>query len=85
MPHDGRDTFVIIGSLKKIDMERLDEAGGYWDNKPFAWIEVDQSGGEPKPQGQFEQIIESARGMLLTDDFAPVDNLLSPVFKDQAD
>ena len=80
-PSIDRDTFVIIASGKKIDMTDLGEAGGYWYGEPFAWIETDEATGRRKHHGQFEELVES--GMILTDDFAPVDNLLSPVFKDQ--
>ena len=37
----------------------------------------------PKLTGQMRAVLALSEGLLLTDDFAPVDNLLRPVFADQ--
>jgi hypothetical protein len=38
------------------------------------------SKGERIFRGQMHEVLANAHGMVLTDDFAPVDNLLSTVF-----
>jgi len=77
-PGDARDTFVVICALKELDFRNLDRSGGYWKNGPFAWSWADRSG-ERHAFGEMPAILELARGNVLTDDFAPVDNLLAPV------
>lgn len=77
-PGDARDTFVVVCALKELDFQNLDRSGGYWKNGPFAWSLADPSG-ERQAFGEMPAILELARGNLLTDDFAPVDNLLAPV------
>ena len=77
-PGDARDTFVVVCALKELDFRNLDRSGGYWKNGPFAWSLADPSG-ERHAFGEMPAILELARGNLLTDDFAPVDNLLAPV------
>ncbi len=78
-PGELQDTFIVVCSLKKLNFENLMYSGGYWKEGPFAWSEVDSST-EPRNFGEMAAILELARGQLLTDDFAPVDNLLAPVF-----
>ena len=39
-----------------------------------------EPGGQPQDHGEMSSILELSRGIELTDDFAPVDNLLAPVF-----
>ena len=75
---DDRDTFVVACSLKKLALDDLYAAGNHWKGKPFAWIETTPAG--EQLFGQMDAVLESARGLILTDDFAPVDNLLAPVF-----
>lgn len=77
-PGDDRDTFVVACSLKKLDLDNLERSGGYWKGKPFAWVQ--NTGATEELHGQMRAVLESARGLTLTDDFAPVDNLLAPVF-----
>lgn len=77
-PGDSRDTFVIVCALKELDFRNLDASGGYWKNGPFAWSKTDRTG-KQHPFGEMPAILELARGHTLTDDFAPVDNLLAPV------
>ena len=78
-PDEDRDTFIIACSLRKLSFENLITSGGHWKNGPFAWTEADEQG-EPQDQGEMPVILQLARGLTLTDDFAPVDNLLAPVF-----
>lgn len=76
---DVRDTFVVACSLKPLDLSDLPSAGGHWRNGPFAWTSPGTDG-RPAARGEMPAILELARGKILTDNFAPVDNLLAPVF-----
>jgi hypothetical protein len=78
-PGESRDTFVVACSLQKLSFEYLEDSGGHWDNEPFAWSEADPSG-QPRDFGEMPALLELSRGQLLTDNYAPVDNLLAPVF-----
>jgi hypothetical protein len=78
-PGTQRDTFIVACTLAKLDFENLMYSGGYWSNGPFAWSEPGADG-KPRPFGEMPAVLELSRGKLLTDDFAPVDNLLAPVF-----
>ena len=73
---------MIAASLKSLDLSDLPNSGGHWDTAPFASLEVD-SNGKPVMSGQMDSLIATARGLVLTDDYAPVDNLLRPVFASQ--
>ena len=42
----------------------------------IGWVELDG----PKDFGEMKAVLELARNLDLTDDFAPLDNLLAPVF-----
>jgi hypothetical protein len=77
-PGDNRDTFVVTCSMMKLDLSNLKQAGGHWSGVPFAWTETEA--GRREDHGQMDAVLELARGHILTDDFAPVDNLLAPVF-----
>lgn len=74
-----RDTFIVACSLQKLDFENLFSSGGYWKTGPFAWTERDASN-ESHEFGEMPSVLQLARHKLLKDDFAPVDNLLAPVF-----
>ncbi|MBS0264555.1 MAG: spermidine synthase [Planctomycetes bacterium] len=78
-PGDSRDTFIIACSLQKMSFEDLDSSGHHWSTGPFAWTETNVSG-ERADLGEMPVVLEHSRGRLLTDNFAPVDNLLAPVF-----
>lgn len=78
-----RDTFVIVCSLAPLDLENL-ETTGYWSGKPFAAQEAAPDGGPGVIYtGQMDAVLALAHGLTLTDDFAPVENLLLPIFADQ--
>ncbi len=81
-PGDDRDTFVVACSLKPLNFDDLFQSGGHWKTPPFAATETDPNGAR-RDIGQMSAVEELARGLLLTDDFAPVDNLLVPVFARQ--
>lgn len=78
-PGDSRDTFVVACALRKLDMENLYSSGRHWRGRPFAATERNADGTQVD-SGQMDAILQHARGLKLTDDFAPVDNLLAPVF-----
>lgn len=81
---DVRDTFVLVASLQKLQLDNLEREGTHWKSGPFATIET-LSDGSKRRTGQMESLLATSRGLILTDDFAPVDNLLRPVFEDQGD
>lgn len=82
LPHAGRDTFVVIASKRKLDLTELRQASNHWSGAPFASLETSPKG-ERQPRGQMRQILANAYKMVLTDNFAPVDNLLSSVFDER--
>ena len=92
VPHRRRDTFVLIAANAPLDLSNLLEAGGHWSQPPFAWKETRESD-QPQTltadQNQWESVVDWASnqdwGGVLTDDFAPVDRLLKPVFIEQDD
>jgi len=77
-----RDTFVLVCTLEPLDLRRLPESE-YWTELPFAVLETPSPDGQRQSFGQMEAVIGLAHGQRLTDDFAPVDNLLRPVFADR--
>lgn len=81
-PSGVRDTFVIVASMTAVDLQRLAANGRYWDTPPFASLHT-ASDGSRTTRGQMASLLETSRGLILTDDYAPVDNLLRPVFEDQ--
>lgn len=81
-PSDERDTFVMVCSREKLDLKSLDDTGD-WRGGPFASYETPEGAQEPVVSGQMKIVLQLAEGEILTDDFAPVDNLLAPVFDDQ--
>lgn len=78
-PGESRDTFIVACSLQQLSFEDLESSGGHWDTGPFAWSETEPSG-KPHDFGEMASVLELSRGKLLTDNYAPVDNLLAPVF-----
>jgi hypothetical protein len=76
-----RETFVVVASKKPLDLDNLGGRGGdpqfLDDDRPF----------EPRPfdEGHTKAVEERARGIILTDDYAPVENLLAPVAETRGD
>lgn len=81
-PDSDRDTFIMICSKQPVDLRTLPIAEN-WVASPFAAQETVEGSDQPVYQGLFASILEAAEGAILTDDFAPVDNLLAPVFRDK--
>jgi len=83
-PGDQRDTFVIVAANRTVDFSKIAETG-LWQVGPFAsWIQTANMS-EPKVSGQMDSLLGLSESQVLTDDFAPVDNLLAPVFERQSD
>ncbi len=79
-----RETFVVVASKKLLDLEKL----GLRDDDP----KFSHSGKASLPQGyesygtkNLEAIDLRSRGIILTDDYAPVENLLAPVASTRGD
>ena len=68
----GRDTYIVIGALQPLDLKDLGEREDE--------LEVAFEGSllEPKHLTWLE---EKAKGIVLTDDYAPVENLLEVVVR----
>jgi len=75
-PTDDRDTFVVACSVRALDIHDLDDGVGddELEGTLFAYAEDGVLGGE------MQVVLERSGGLILTDDFAPVDNLLAPIF-----
>jgi spermidine synthase len=74
-----RHTFVIICGKQAIDLDDLGRRAGdrEFHGSLFASAEGDRW------QGEMETIVARGRHVTLTDDYAPVDNLLAPVFRER--
>ena len=81
-PDSDRDTFVMVCSRRPLDLTHLADTGD-WTGQPFAAMETLPSKATAQLRGQMSAVLALSEGLLLTDDFAPVDNLLRPVFADQ--
>jgi spermidine synthase len=66
-----RDTFVVVNAKRPLDM--ADVPATLRDLYPY--------GGELLTDAEMERLREHSRNIVLTDDFAPVDNMLAPVVK----
>ena len=81
-PGASRDTFVMVCSRRPLDLRGLADTGD-WTGDWFAAMETKPGQSSPTLTGQMAAVLTLAEGQVLTDDFAPVDNLLRPVFADQ--
>ena len=81
-PDADRDTFVMVCSRQPINLNSLEDTGD-WTGGPFASLETPSGQTEPQLTGQMSAVLALSEGQVLTDDFAPVDNLLVPVFMSQ--
>lgn len=71
---EDRDTFVVVNSRRALPLHDLAEADPAPQGHLFAWQESGVTGGE------MATLLRRGGGLVLTDDHAPVDNLLAPVF-----
>jgi predicted membrane-bound spermidine synthase len=81
-PDDNRDTFVMVCSRQPINLNSLEDTGD-WTGGPFASLQTEPGQSKPVLSGQMSAVLALSEGQILTDDFAPVDNLLVPVFMSQ--
>ena len=70
--YGGRDTFIIAMSLRPLDLRDLGSRSG--EREFTAW---------PITDADVEDLIRRSGAITLTDDFAPVDNLLAPLARTQ--
>ena len=81
-PLGERETFVMVCSRSPLDLRELADTGD-WMGGWFAALETIPGQSAFKLSGQMSAVLTLAEGQVLTDDFAPVDNLLTPVFSQQ--
>ena len=76
-----RETFVVVASKTEL---KLDDLGAREDDPKFF---QDDRLFEPRPFGpeDREAVDRRSRGIVLTDDYAPVENLLAPVAETRGD
>jgi hypothetical protein len=76
-----RETFVVVASMKPLDLNDL----GRRDDDPKFYSKGKRT--EPKPYGpEDEKIVKiRSRNIILSDDYAPVENLLAPVAETRGD
>jgi MFS family permease len=76
-----RETFVVVASMKELDLKDL---GTRADDPKFY---TKKTRTEPKPYGSRDEqaVTVRSRNIILSDDYAPVDNLLAPVAETRGD
>ncbi len=77
-PGEGRrETFVVVASMKPLDLKQL---GLRKDDPRYFTPRGKQTKPKPYDEADFNTVVnDRSRGIILTDDFAPVENLLAPV------
>ena len=76
-----RETFVVVVSKQPIDLKEL----GKRPNDPKFVNNGAKFEPEPFPELNMKELDVRARGIILTDDYAPVENLLAPVAATRGD
>jgi spermidine synthase len=71
-----RSTFVIIGADKPLDLDALGSITGGDGVSHLASMVLDQQ--------EVDELLVGGRTVILSDQYAPVDQMLAPVFRDQA-
>ena len=69
LPFD-RNTYVLMASRQPLDRSRLDAVTSSDESERTV----------PMPEARLEAYLRSGRALVLTDDFAPVDQLLATLF-----
>ena len=69
----GRDTYIVLGALRALDLSGLGTREG---EEPFA--------GSILQEEHVKHLEECSQGVILTDDFSPVENLLDEVVRRRA-
>ena len=81
-PGEGdRETFVVVVSKNPVDLAEL----GKRPNDPVFENNGDAFQPEPFPETNMKELEVRSQGIVLTDDFAPVENLLAPVAATRGD
>ena len=70
--HDSRSTYVVVGSIQPLSPADLENATTQAGRSPTV--------SQVMPEAAFESWRNSQETILLTDDYAPVDNLTAPVY-----
>jgi len=81
LPNPDRDTLVIVASPKPLPQLFNARLSMLWPGEPFAVLETGRE--KPRINSRMATLLEQSQGRLLTDDYAPVDNLLLPIVADQ--
>ena len=81
-PKGERDTYVMVCSRRPLELTKHD-TNPDWRGDWFAALESIPGESKPRLKGQMSAILSLAEGQILTDDYAPVDNLLKAVFAEQ--
>lgn len=81
-PKGERDTYVMVCSRRPLELTKHG-TNPDWRGDWFAALESVPGESEPRLKGQMSVILSLAEGQILTDDYAPVDNLLKAVFAEQ--
>ncbi|MEO6810507.1 MAG: fused MFS/spermidine synthase [Isosphaeraceae bacterium] len=71
-----RETFVVVASKRPLKLDDLGERDG---DPSFFTEEGEPFRPRPYSQGDMDALAVRSRGIVLTDDYAPVENLLAPV------
>ena len=78
----GRETFVVVASKVALDLQDLARRP---DDPRFTTEAGDLSEPDPYPQADLDALEVRSRGIVLTDDYAPVEDLLAPVAATRAE
>lgn len=78
-----RETFVVVVSKKPLDLKVKDL--GRLPNDPEFELQGKKFEPDPFPELNMQELEVRARGIILTDDYAPVENLLAPVAATRGD
>jgi hypothetical protein len=68
-------TYVVAAGAQRIDQARLQQARGQGPNGRVVTHSM--------PHDLFQQWLADAHAPVLTDDYAPVDNLIAPIFAER--
>jgi hypothetical protein len=78
-----RETFVVVASMQELDLQDL---GGRKDDPRFYTPRGRQTKTKPYDEAVEKEVVENrSRNIILTDDYAPVENLLAPVAETRGD
>jgi spermidine synthase len=77
-PTDERDTFIVVASQAPLGLANPEsDAAATTTGTLIAAAEGERW------HGEMQTLLARGRGVILTDDYAPVDNLLAPVFRER--